>query len=75
MRKASESRENLVSSDSSNSVNAEDGKDEPYDSLNETGEYVLTQIEKKFLLSAERGDCAGVRRYWIHWMILDLEIN
>lgn len=34
----------------------------PYDSLNEPPEYVLSPIEKKFLLTAERGDCAGVRR-------------
>lgn len=34
----------------------------PYDSLNEPAEYVLSPIEKRFLLTAERGDCAGIRR-------------
>ena len=65
MPKTSESKENLVSGssvelnkDAKNNAAAK----EPYDSINETGEYILTPVEKKFLLTAERGDCAGVRR-------------
>lgn len=57
----SESRENLVGSDPDISSASDDPK-EPYDSLNDGDDYVLSQVEKKFLLSAERGDCAGVRR-------------
>lgn len=58
-----ESRENLVISDTE-SANAEtSSQSNAYDSLNEETDYVLTQIEKSFLLSAERGDCATVRRY------------
>lgn len=62
MKPTSESKEDLVQSSSSGDLNnSEDGK-EPYDSINETDEYILTPVEKKFLLTAERGDCAGVRR-------------
>lgn len=58
-----ESRENLVGSDTE-STNAEtSSQSEAYDSLHDTADYVLTPIEKKFLLTAERGDCATVRRY------------
>lgn len=57
----SESKQNLVSNSSDN-VSVGSGK-EKYDSINDTDEYVLTPVEKKFLLTAERGDCAGVRRY------------
>lgn len=57
----STSRENLISTD------VEVGKDgngvrSQYDSLPDENDYILTPIEKKFLLCAERGDCAGVRR-------------
>lgn len=56
-----ESKENLVTNSNDN-VSVGSGK-EKYDSINESDEYVLTPTEKKFLLTAERGDCAGVRRY------------
>lgn len=57
----STSKENLITPD------VEAGKDNnavssPYDSLPDENDYILTPIEKKFLLCAERGDCAGVRR-------------
>lgn len=55
-----ESKENLVSNSTDN-VSVGSAK-EKYDSINESDEYVLTPVEKKFLLTAERGDCAGVRR-------------
>lgn len=58
----SESRENLVGSEPDLSSASDDPKEHPYDSLNDGEDYVLSQVEKKFLLSAERGDCAGVRR-------------
>lgn len=57
----SESRENLVGSEPDISTTSDDSK-QPYDALNDAEDYILTQVEKKFLLSAERGDCAGVRR-------------
>lgn len=57
----SESRENLVGSEPDISAAANDAK-QPYDSLNDNDDYILTQVEKRFLLTAERGDCAGVRR-------------
>lgn len=57
----SKSKENLISPDpeaaSDNSV-----VPTPYDSIPDESDYILTPIEKKFLLLAERGDCAGVRR-------------
>lgn len=67
MKTTSESKENLVPSSSSGDLNesgqnADDTKNKPYDSINESDEYILTPVEKKFLLTAERGDCAGVRR-------------
>ncbi|XP_053658439.1 transient receptor potential protein [Anopheles marshallii] len=73
MKKATESRENLVNS----AVSLEDGTTEPVDDhpsmlrslKSATSEFdleiqdiVLTKTEKRFLLSAERGDCATVRR-------------
>lgn len=57
----SESRENLVGSEPDISSASDDAR-EPYDALNDGDDYILSQVEKKFLLSAERGDCAGVRR-------------
>lgn len=60
MPATSESKENLVPSSSKESLNENENK--PYDAINDSDEYVLTPTEKKFLLSAERGDCAGVRR-------------
>lgn len=56
----SESKENLVPSSSKESLNESTKK--PYDAIDDSDEYVLTPTEKKFLLTAERGDCAGVRR-------------
>lgn len=58
---SSQSKESLISSD----PEAASSTDEPnnaYDSIPDSTDYVLTSIEKKFLLCAERGDCAGVRR-------------
>ena len=48
--KVTESREELI------------GSDESVASLGQPQEFNLTQTEKRFLLYAERGDCAGVRR-------------
>lgn len=53
----SESQENLISSDPEAPSNSN-----TYDSIPDSSDYVLTATEKKFLLCAERGDCAGVRR-------------
>lgn len=55
----SESKESLISSSSSDPESANNV--DPYE-VSDTADYVLTSVEKKFLLSAERGDCAGVRR-------------
>lgn len=57
----SESRENLVGSEPDLSTASEDGRGS-YDALDDAEDYILSQVEKKFLLCAERGDCAGVRR-------------
>lgn len=61
-----ESKENLVNSQSPstndlNHVSAEAGqsRENEFDYVVET---VLTPTEKRFLLTAERGDCAGVRK-------------
>ncbi|XP_058063858.1 transient receptor potential protein isoform X2 [Anopheles bellator] len=73
MRKATESRENLVNSTASLEDGvAEPGGDHPGAARSlksATSEFdldiqdiVLTKTEKRFLLSAERGDCATVRR-------------
>lgn len=56
----SESKENLIQSDPE--APATPSTFSQYDALNEESDYVLSAIEKKFLLTAERGDCAGVRR-------------
>lgn len=56
-----DSTENLVSADSE--AGTSDAAANAYDSIADNIDYVLTATEKKFLLSAERGDCAGVRRY------------
>lgn len=58
----SDSTENLVSADSEAGTSS-DAAANAYDSIADNIDYVLTATEKKFLLSAERGDCAGVRRY------------
>lgn len=63
MKVTSESKENLVPATSKESLN-DDGTNKPYDALNDSDEYVLTAVEKKFLLTAERGDCAGLRRLY-----------
>lgn len=65
---SSESKENLILPDpeAPNAVNA---SNTAYDSIPDASDYVLTSVEKKFLLCAERGDCAGVRR-WIVDLIL-----
>lgn len=54
---SSESQENLIQSDPEAA-----SRSNPYDSIPDEKDYALTATEKKFLLSAERGDCAGVRR-------------
>lgn len=67
----SESKENLVNSQSPsennlNQMAIEEGTakndDDDDDDLNAINDIVLTNVEKKFLLSAERGDCATVRK-------------
>lgn len=58
---SSQSKENLISPDPESASSSDETKN-PYDSIPDSSDYVLTSIEKKFLLSAERGDCAGVRR-------------
>lgn len=74
LKKPTESRENLVrSAGSLASTMAGDGGDAEADNRSlkssvsvfdrEVPDIILTQTEKKFLLSAERGDCATVRRY------------
>lgn len=55
------SQENLISSDPE-AANDTNNTPTPYDSIPDENDYILTPIEKKFLLCAERGDCAGVRR-------------
>lgn len=62
MKKTSESKENLVP-DSSMSADEENVPKSSHDGedMSEIQETVLTAIEKQFLLSAERGDCATVR--------------
>ncbi|XP_065082412.1 transient receptor potential protein-like [Ochlerotatus camptorhynchus] len=75
MKKTTESRENLVNSVGSLATNTDDGRggmeaDVDGKSIRsavsefdrEIPELILTKTEKKFLLSAERGDCATVRR-------------
>lgn len=52
-----ESKERLVPSDPESPNPGEDVEPIP-----DAVDYILSQVEKKFLLSAERGDCAGVRR-------------
>lgn len=60
-----ESKENLVNSQSPsandlNQVVAEAGEQE--NEFDFVSENILTATEKRFLLTAERGDCAGVRK-------------
>lgn len=57
---SSDSQENLISDPETPNANRE--RKSSYDSIPEDTEYALSPIEKKFLLCAERGDCAGVRR-------------
>jgi transient receptor potential cation channel subfamily C member 4 len=60
-----ESKENLVSSQSSSANDMSRVVEENREIDNEfdhTTEIVLTATEKKFLLTAERGDCATVRK-------------
>lgn len=64
MKRTTESKEQLVNSSqdlslAQSDIEAGSSKNE-FES--EIQEIVLTAIEKKFLLSAERGDCATVRR-------------
>lgn len=52
----SESQQNLLSNESAT------GKTAAVQSLQAPAEYSLGPVEKHFLLSAERGDCATVKR-------------
>lgn len=63
----SESKETLVSSNSPsennlNLASTEDIEEEIDAELKATPDVILTQVEKQFLLSAERGDLATVRK-------------
>lgn len=64
MPKVSESKENLVTASSSveNISDVENQRNKRFGEPEEIIETQLTQIEKQFLLSAERGDCATVKR-------------
>lgn len=63
MPKVSESKENLVTASSvENLSDVENQKNKRFGEPDEIAEIQLTQIEKQFLLSAERGDCATVKR-------------
>lgn len=62
-----ESKENLVTSQSPsennlNQIAIEEGLAEKENEFDTVTDVALTNIEKKFLLSAERGDCATVRK-------------
>lgn len=54
----SESKENLIQADPEAPQTSAVASQ--YDTVSD--DYVLSATEKKFLLTAERGDCAGVRR-------------
>lgn len=56
----SESKENLIQPDPEAPRSSSAASQ--YDALTDVSDYVLSATEKKFLLTAERGDCAGVRR-------------
>lgn len=73
MGKATESKENLVAVGG----DAEGGSSEDAtgDVFEEIQDIVLTQIEKRFLLSAERGDCATVRRIILDYKDKAQEFN
>lgn len=76
MGKASESKENLVNSTSFDAENGNPAQEEdPSTMLDELQDTVLTQVEKRFLLSAERGDCATVRRLIEEFKEKPLELN
>lgn len=71
-----ESQENLVPSDSkSSSTSTMNAFDEKYDALNDNDTAVLSPVEKKFLLLAERGDCAGVRNLMQEYKDRPEELN
>ncbi|XP_063237595.1 transient receptor potential protein [Bacillus rossius redtenbacheri] len=53
--KTTGSRENLVGQDADTNMQS-------HESLQAPQEFSLTNVEKKFLLLAERGDCASIRR-------------
>lgn len=57
----SNSKENLITSDPE-LASVSDEQSNSYDATLDEQDYILTPTEKKFLLTAERGDCAGVRR-------------
>lgn len=68
MKTTSESKENLIDTENETSTSTappnvnQRRQSQATDGITDPEEYILTQIEKKFLLTAERGDCAGVRR-------------
>ncbi|XP_023246118.1 transient receptor potential protein isoform X2 [Copidosoma floridanum] len=55
----SESQQNLIKNEAAMGRNGSVPNDAP---LGPAGEYILGPVEKHFLLSAERGDCATVKR-------------
>lgn len=75
MPKISESKENLVTASSSteNISDVENQRNKRFGEPDEITETQLTQIEKQFLLSAERGDCATVKRSVLHTIFPLLE--
>lgn len=70
-----ESKENLVPSGEKSSPAKTSAFDEKYDALHDNDTPVLTPVEKKFLLLAERGDCAGVRRLMEEYTDKPEELN
>lgn len=60
MTKTTESKEDLVQNENGDDENNESENEK--DNFSETNDQILTPLEKKFLLCAERGDCATVRR-------------
>lgn len=73
-----ESKENLVNSNSPSENNLnhdiEDGGDTSSE-LKLTADIILTSVEKQFLLSAERGDLASVRKLIIDYRDRPEELN
>lgn len=65
MKKSTESKEDLVPDDQDVEERGENEDAEAYEATHDLScgiDTILTTVEKKFLLCAERGDCATVRR-------------